>query len=216
MLALACGARAASDSVGATGPSSVPSATVAAATSAVMPAAYYGMTEAPRGAALLRAVMLEAHNGERTSLGLPLLEWDDALASDAAHYADDMARTGLFRHSARASRAIPSGENLWMGPRRLYGYQVMVGSFLDEKQLTRIEGKLPDLSRTGRWRDVGHYTQMIWRGTKKVGCALGEGRDADFLVCRYFPAGNAFGKGPLDVEDDAPLAAGTIVASAAR
>ncbi|MEC3910239.1 CAP domain-containing protein [Sphingobium sp. CR2-8] len=215
MLSMAGSARATSDSDGPTASSALAPAS-AAAVGAVMPAAYYGMSEAPRGTALLRAVMLDAHNGERASLGLPRLDWDDALAADAARYADDMARTGLFRHSARTSRVIPSGENLWMGPRRLYGYQVMVGSFLDEKPLTRIEGKLPDLSRTGRWQDVGHYTQMIWRGTRKVGCALGEGTNADYLVCRYFPAGNAFGKGPLDA-DDAPTAiGGTQVASVAR
>ncbi|MEC3950302.1 CAP domain-containing protein [Sphingobium sp. HWE2-09] len=202
---LASSAQATSDSDGA-------GARPAGIASAVMPAAYYGLVEAPRGAAMLRAAMLDAHNGERASLGLPLLDWDDALAADAARYADDMARTGLFRHSARGSRATPSGENLWMGPRRLYGYQAMVGAFLDEKRLTRVAGKLPDLSTTGRWQDVGHYTQMIWRGTRKVGCALGEGANADYLVCRYVPAGNTFGKGPLDA-DDAPPMAGTQVAS---
>lgn len=202
MLMLAGGAHAASESPGKG--AAAPAAAVVAST--VMPAAYYGMEEAPRGKALLRAVMLDAHNGERASLDLPLLDWDDALAADAGRYADDMARSGQFRHSPRAGRAIPSGENLWMGPRRLYGYEAMVGAFLDEKRLTRISGKLPDMSATGRWQDVGHYTQMIWRGTRKVGCALGEGANADYLVCRYFPAGNAFGKGPLDADDGAPMA----------
>ncbi|WP_318011110.1 CAP domain-containing protein [Sphingobium sp. 3R8] len=207
LLVTARGAQAASDSDG-TG------ARPAGGAGAVMPAAYYGMAEAARGDSLLRAVMLDAHNGERASLGLPLLDWDDALAADAARYADDMAHSGVFRHSPRTGRTIPSGENLWMGPRRLYGYQAMVGSFLDEKRFTRIAGKLPDLSSTGRWQDVGHYTQMIWRGTRKIGCALGEGANADYLVCRYFPAGNAFGRGPLDA-DAAPMAE-TQVASAAK
>ncbi|QGP77654.1 CAP domain-containing protein [Sphingobium sp. CAP-1] len=195
-LFFASGAQASSDGV----------AAPVAAASVVMPAAYYGMEEAPRGERLLRAVVLDMHNGERDALDLPDLEWDDALADDAARYALDMARTGLFRHSPRTGRAIPSGENLWMGPRRLYGYAVMVGSFLDERRLFRPDGKLPNLSTTGRWQDVGHYTQMIWRGTRKVGCALGEGANYDYLVCRYFPAGNAFGKGPLDA-DDAPALA---------
>ncbi|RYM13533.1 Fis family transcriptional regulator [Sphingobium cupriresistens] len=202
LLATASGAQAASDSDG--------RAPKAGAAIAVMSAAYYGMAEAARSDRLLRAAMLDAHNGERASLGLPLLDWDQALATDAARYAGEMARSGVFRHSPRAGRAIPSGENLWMGPRRLYDYQVMVGSFLEEKRFTRIAGKLPDLSSAGRWQDVGHYTQMIWRGTRKVGCALGEGTNADYLVCRYFPAGNAFGRGPMDADDEpAPPTAGT-------
>ncbi|ODT90036.1 MAG: Fis family transcriptional regulator, partial [Sphingobium sp. SCN 64-10] len=201
-LLIATGAQAASDS--APGSKAVTAAPVNVPTGVVMPAAYYGMEEAPRGEPLLRAVMIDAHNGERALVGVPPLEWDEALAVDAARYAADMAQSGAFRHSPRGSRAIPSGENLWMGPRRLYGYGVMVGAFLDEKKLFRTEGKLPDLSTSGRWQDVGHYTQMIWRGTRKVGCALGEGANYEYLVCRYFPAGNAFGKGPLD-EEAAPV-----------
>lgn len=208
LLLMANGAQAASDSDGASAPK-------AGAASAVMPAAYYGMAEAARGDRLLRAVMMDAHNDERVALGLPPLDWDDALAADAARYAGEMASSGVFRHSPRAGRAIPSGENLWMGPRRLYGYQAMVGSFLDEKRFTRIAGELPDLSSTGRWQDVGHYSQMIWRGTRKIGCALGEGANADYLVCRYFPAGNAFGRGPMDADDAVPMAE-TQVASVAQ
>ena len=173
----------------------------AAPTEMIMPAAYYGMEEAERGNILLRDVVLGMHNDERESLGLTPLAWDSDLAQDAARYARQMAATNRFQHSPRASRAIPSGENLWTGPRRLYDYDVMIGAFLDEKRLFRRGGKLPNISLSGRWEDVGHYTQMIWRSTQKVGCALAEGQNYDYLVCRYFPTGNAFGKGPLDADD---------------
>ncbi len=162
------------------------------------------MEEADRDNALMRDVVLGMHNEERESLGLSPLAWDSALAADAARYARQMAQTNLFRHSPRASRAIPSGENLWMGSRGLYDYELMVGSFLDEKRYFRRSGILPDLSTTGRWEDVGHYTQIIWRSTRKVGCALAEGQSYDYLVCRYFPAGNVFGQNPLDRDDGAP------------
>lgn len=166
-----------------------------------MPAAYYGMEEAERGSELLRQVVLSIHNDEREALGVPPLAWDSALAQDAARYARQMAATNRFQHSPRASRAVPSGENLWMGPRRLYDYEVMIGAFLDEKRLFRRGSKLPDISASGRWQDVGHYTQMIWRGTRRVGCAVADGQDYEYLVCRYFPAGNAFGQGPLDADE---------------
>lgn len=169
-----------------------------------MPASYYGMEEADRDDGLFRDVMLGMHNDERESLGLSPLAWDSALAADAARYAREMARTNIFRHSVRSGRAIPSGENLWMGSRGLYDYEVMVGSFLDEKRLFRRSGKLPDISVTGRWEDVGHYTQIIWRSTQKIGCALAAGQSYDYLVCRYFPAGNVFGMGPLDRDSAAP------------
>ncbi len=169
------------------------------------PAAYYGLPEAPRGAALLRGVMLDGHNAERAALGLPPLAWDETLAGEAARYATAMAGSGIFRHSARSERATPSGENLWAGPRGLHDYGAMLGTFLDERPLLRPGARLPDLSRSGRWQDVGHYSQLIWRGTRRLGCALAEGPDKDYLVCRYFPAGNIFGRGPLD-DDPATLA----------
>ena len=169
----------------------------------VMPAAYYGMEEAERDNGLLRQIVLDMHNDERESLGLAPLAWDAGLAQDAARYARQMAVTNRFQHSPRASRAVPSGENLWMGPRRLYEYEVMIGAFLEEKRLFRRGGKLPNISTSGRWADVGHYTQMIWRGTRKVGCALADGQNYEYLVCRYFPAGNEFGKGPLDADVNA-------------
>lgn len=186
---------------------------VPVASAAVMPAAFYGMTESPRSDELLRAAMLAEHNRERSALGVPALEWDDALAADAARYAAQMAASGQFKHSPRASRAVPAGENLWMGPRRLYGYDVMIGSFMAEKAIFKADAKLPDFSSTGRWQDVGHYTQAIWRGTKKVGCAIGDGAHYEYLVCRYFPAGNAFGKGPFDA-DEAMLTAPIPVSAA--
>jgi len=33
----------------------------------------------------------------------------------------------------------------------------------------------------------------VWRATAKVGCALGHGREYDFLVCRYTNPGNVMG-----------------------
>jgi hypothetical protein len=172
---------------------------MAASAAGAQESSYYEETvEADRGDDLMQDVVLDMQNEERESLGLPPLEWDAALAADARGYARSMARSGVFAHSSRASRSIPSGENLWMGTRGAYDYEAMIGSFLDEKRLLRRGGRMPDLSTTGRWQDVGHYSQIIWRSTRKVGCALGEGARFDYLVCRYFPAGNVFGQGPLD------------------
>ena len=51
----------------------------------------------------------------------------------------------------------------------------------------------PDNSRTGEWRDVAHYTQIVWPATTQVGCALASSATTDYLVCRYAPAGNKDG-----------------------
>lgn len=44
----------------------------------------------------------------------------------------------------------------------------------------------------------GHYTQMVWRDTQKVGCAVAvcEDTQQQVWVCQYQPAGNWVGKKP--------------------
>jgi hypothetical protein len=69
----------------------------------------------------------------------------------------------------------------------------MVGSFLSERGAFR-PGRFPDVSDTGDWSDVGHYTQVIWPETRDVGCALAEAGRQEVMVCRYWPAGNVDGQ----------------------
>lgn len=44
----------------------------------------------------------------------------------------------------------------------------------------------------------GHYTQVIWRSTKTVGCAMAVCEDSNqqIWVCQYQPAGNWIGEKP--------------------
>ena len=55
-------------------------------------------------------------------------------------------------------------------------------------------GTFPEITRTKKWEDVAHYTQIIWPDTREVGCALATVNGRDALVCRYSPPGNIFGQ----------------------
>ncbi len=148
---------------------------------------------APRGAALLRRAMLDAHAAARAAVGEPPLVWDDRLAADAQGYADTLARSGRFEHADQPQGPGREGENLWTGTREACRYDEMVGAWVAERS-DFINGITPAFSRTGRWEDVAHYTQMIWRGTTAIGCATASGRRDDYLVCRYAPPGNVVGE----------------------
>lgn len=134
--------------------------------------------------------LLIAHNLERDRVGVPRLAWSARLASQAQAWADTLARSNRFEHAQDRAGA---GENLWMGPARRYSAEQMIGGFVEEVRYFRA-GQFPHVSSTGKWADVGHYTQLIWRGTTQVGCAVGRGQTNDILVCRYFPAGNVVGQ----------------------
>lgn len=144
---------------------------------------------AERGQALLRRVMLSRHNAARAALGLPPLVWDDALARDARGYSEQMARSGRFAHADQHGQ----GENLFTGTRGAYSYAEMIDLWLAERR-DFVNAPTPGFSRTGRAGDVAHYTQIVWRGARAVGCALAMGERDDFLVCRYSPPGNVVGQ----------------------
>lgn len=146
----------------------------------------------PQDLARAETRLLALHNSERAAAGTPPLVWDAALARAAAAYAPELARLGRLAHSSREARP-GQGENLWMGSRGAFSLEEMVGSWAAEKSLFR-PGLFPDVSASGRWDDVAHYTQMIWRGTTRLGCAVHRTERWDFLVCRYAPAGNVVGQ----------------------
>ena len=138
------------------------------------------------------ARILAAHNAERARAGVAPLTWDNALGTAAAAYAQQMAFTGRFAHSDRSKRP-GTGENLWMGSRGLFSVEAMVSGWASEKRYF-TPGVFPNVSRSGDWVDVGHYTQMIWPSTQRVGCALASTPRTDYLVCRYATKGNVDGR----------------------
>ena len=145
----------------------------------------------PQDLSNLQQRLLALHNRERTGIGASPLIWDSRLASAAAAYGPSLARSGRLAHSAPQTRP-GQGENLWMGTRGAYALEEMAGSWAAEKRLFQ-PGIFPDVSTSGHGSDVAHYTQMIWPATTRVGCALHQARDWDFLVCRYAPPGNVVG-----------------------
>jgi hypothetical protein len=148
---------------------------------------------APRGPGRLRNIMLAGHNAARADLNLEPLRWSDALAADARAYAARMAQSGRFEHSPMPRGTPAQGENLWKGTRGAYSYREMVGHWVAERRFY-VPVPVPGSSNSGRFGDVGHYTQIVWRGTQEVGCAEASSRAEDYVVCRYLPAGNVAGR----------------------
>jgi uncharacterized protein YkwD len=138
------------------------------------------------------ARMLAAHNAVRAEAGVAPLAWDQALAQGAALYAAQLALTNQFRHSDRRARS-GAGENLWMGSRGYFSVENMVATWAAERR-DFMPGIFPAVSRSGNWTKVGHYTQMVWPTTTRVGCAVASNASSDYLVCRYSPAGNIDGR----------------------
>lgn len=141
----------------------------------------------------LAARILSAHNQQRAIVGAPPLQWDSSLAAHAASYGPILASLRTLIHSPRAGRP-GERENLAMAWHGTMSPEQLVGMWTAEKDLLDRGSLLfPGVSRTGRWEDIAHYTQMVWPTTTRVGCAIYTS-DWDYLICRYSPPGNIDGK----------------------
>lgn len=147
---------------------------------------------AERNDALLRISALRAQNAARARFGVAPMDWSDELAVGAMGHARYMARTGIYGHDKTPGRRKKQGENLWRGPKGVFSYDVMIGTMIEEEKLFR-PGTFPDVSSSGRWFDVAHYTQIVWPSTTHVGCAVASSATTDYFVCRYSPSGNKDG-----------------------
>ncbi|MDF5711941.1 MAG: CAP family protein [Nostoc sp. S4] len=133
----------------------------------------------------IKAILAE-HNKYRAEVGVPPLQWSENLAASAQKWANHLAATGTFEHSG-------AGENLASGTAGAYSVTQLIDLWGHEKKNFK-NGIFPDVSTTGHWENVGHYTQVVWRKTREVGCGLASGHGKDFLVCHYNPAGNFIGQ----------------------
>ena len=129
---------------------------------------------------------LDAHNRYRAAVGVPALQWSQTLTNSAQQWADRLAATNTFQHSSNLQGV---GENLWRGTAGAFTTTQMVDSWGSEQQFF-TPGVFPNVSTTGNWSAVGHYTQTIWRNTTDVGCAVATASGNDIFVCHYSPAGN--------------------------
>jgi uncharacterized protein YkwD len=155
--------------------------------------------------------LLAAQNAERLRLRVKPLVWSAKLAEHAKKWAQTLAVSDMFEHAPVGADG-GEGENLWTGTKDDYTPEEMIGFFIDEGKLFK-RGKFPDVSTTGRWEDVGHYTQIVWKDTREVGCAIVSNRQSDYLVCRYFPAGNVIGQQAYDYKAAAAPAAAPVTAA---
>lgn len=130
-------------------------------------------------AADIKGEVLAAHNALRAKHGVPPLSWSSSLAETAQAWADGCK----FEHSSTGL-----GENLAQGTTGAYS----PGSFVND-WYSEISSYDFTTGASTDGNDVGHFTQVVWKGTKQVGCGLTTCGENDLLVCNYSPAGNLDG-----------------------
>ena len=143
--------------------------------------------------------IVNAHNAERALVGVGPLTWDPALAAIADAWVrqcvDTQAPTGLVDHNAGRSNGYPTyvGENIYGSGGQASGTGA-TASWISEKQYYHHATNSCDAGRV-----CGHYTQVVWRNTTKIGCAIYTCPGFQYgstVVCDYGPGGNIGGQSP--------------------
>lgn len=145
--------------------------------------------------------MVDGHNRVRAKAlprpqpSLPPLVWSGPAAELARAYAAQCK----FRHNSRRGAY---GENLFA----MSDHQSTVVVVPAAIRSWSSEGTDYDLAGNAcrKSKVCGHYTQMVWRDTREVGCAVqhcttgapfGSG-PWTLVVCNYAPPGNVVGRKP--------------------
>lgn len=130
--------------------------------------------------------MLAAHNLYRARVGTTSLAWSEQLATRAQQWADTLIQRNAF--TPRRDGA-PVGENLFeiSGGRETPAN--VVAAWMSEAANYNYETN----SCSAR---CGHYTQVIWKTTKLVGCGVAGNGKREVWVCDYYPPGNVVGERP--------------------
>ena len=123
------------------------------------------------------------HNRIRNDVGQKPVSWNQPMANNALNSASKC----IFDHSPQSSRTIGNTilcENLAYGsPGKNYDEKKIVGMWESEKQYF----KYPQYPSNGTGKETGHYTQIINKNVKEIGCGCFNCGDNKMCVCRYNP-----------------------------
>ncbi|KAF8884871.1 CAP domain-containing protein [Mucidula mucida] len=129
---------------------------------------------------------VSAHNAARAEYGANALTWNDDLNAGAQSWANacQFQHSGgnygenLYASTGQGGNPIQSAVDSWMSEASNYDYNNPVFS-----------------------SDTGHFTQVVWKSTTSVACAVGQcaagtifGDASQYVVCRYPPPGNYEGQ----------------------
>jgi ribosomal protein L18 len=140
------------------------------------------------------------HNAYRRIHRSPALVVSSPINATAQAWANQLATTGTFAHSASSQRK-GAGENL-------YVFYTTASAIAPETLANKaVQGWYDEVKQYRYTNPVfaaatGHFTQVVWKSSTQLGCGAAKGTktlngtkyNAFYVVCHYAPAGNVRGQ----------------------
>jgi pathogenesis-related protein 1 len=143
-----------------------------------------------------QAAMLSAHNRWRADVGSPALVWSEKLANIAQGWADHLNQENCAMYHSNNGY----GENIYQASPLMWSDGRRDFQHKSPKEVTDAWGsEIKDYNYASNSCSgvCGHYTQLVWKSTKEVGCAMSVcGDNGQIWVCSYYPPGNVVGQKP--------------------
>ncbi|KAK1394730.1 Pathogenesis-related protein PR-1 type-like protein [Heracleum sosnowskyi] len=135
---------------------------------------------------------LNAHNAARAAVNVGPMQWDETVANYARNYANQRSGDCVLQHSNSNGKY---GENLFKGGGGgfVFNAKDAVNAWVAEKQYYDYGS-----NSCAQGQQCGHYTQVVWRDSVRLGCARVQCRNNGwwFITCNYSPPGNYVGRRP--------------------
>ncbi|XP_065896937.1 uncharacterized protein [Dysidea avara] len=127
--------------------------------------------------------VITAHNQYRSKHNAPPLKWSSKAAMAAQRWAEQLAKQNKLQH----------GDHEGMGQNLAY----MSGKPMTGQEATDMwydEVKKYDFKNPRFTPGTGHFTQVVWVGSKEIGVGRATNGGQTFVVANYYPPGNYQGK----------------------
>jgi hypothetical protein len=129
------------------------------------------------------AAWVNAHNKLRSQFNYPDLVWDETLAQAAKNHANANQRLGHMFHGDQVQNGCRgTGNRCGQNIEKVWGMTIKpadaVNNWYNECPLyPGYCNKGQDLAKSG------HYTQVMWKSARKVGCGISDA--GTYGVCNY-------------------------------
>lgn len=157
-----------------------------------------GLTQAQNDA------LVAQHNAFRCLHGAPPMTYDATMASTAQNWADQLKtfKNCQMIHNkcdANANMGLsmtepcPWGENIAAGPSPAFFDQFpskAVDAWYDEISNYKVDGPNRKIVDDPAMH-VGHFTQVVWKDSTKMGCGAAQCGASSIIVCHYMNPGNS-------------------------
>lgn len=138
--------------------------------------------------------ILSLHNTYRSWHRAPAMTWDSTLERAATAWAQNLANQGCgLQHGGHNG----AGQNLYMlsnsgGVDR--SCSAAATAWYNEVSLYRFSST-PYSSNSWQFGAIGHFTQLVWVSSTRLGCGIGIGNGGrcKVVACHYSPTGNYVG-----------------------